>query len=217
MNINRRTFLTCCMAISAGVATSNAMSATKKKVGKMTLNDALKLIAAWGQSVGDSTYKGQMLTEADGGFLTMSRGAVFRFLPTSKQLLVSGVVRYNIKIMSKRPDNWDDFVKVANREAITNADGSMELMIKPLYHMEDDVVLLTRAFGDANAIDLDQFLLEVRWLLASANYWFMHRFNEVIGSSDEDLAKQSAVIIARVTANPSPLTQAVMAGRARTR
>ena len=91
----------------------------------------------------------------------------------------------------------------------------MELLTKLLHHMEDDVVLLTRAFDDANAMGLNQFLLEIRWLLAAANYWFMHRFNEVIGSSDEDLAKQSAAIIARVTANPSPLTKAVMAGRVR--
>lgn len=215
MNMNRRTLLACWIAITAVGTINNVMASANKRAGKMALNDALKLVAAWGQSVGDSTYKGRMQTEADGGFLTMSRGAVFRFIPASKELLVSGVVRYDIKLMSELPTNWDRLLKVANREAITNADGSMELMSKPLYHMKDDVVLLTRAFDDANAISLDQFLLEVRWLLAAANYWFMHRFNEVIGSSDEDLARQSAAIIARVTANPSPLTQAVMAGRVR--
>ena len=215
MNNKRRSLLMGLMSITVVGTATPLMAETNNENGKMTRNDALKMVAAWGESVGDSTYKGRMQTSTGGGFLTMSRGAVFRYSPTSKQLFVSGVVGYNIKIMSEAPAFWDRFFSVAERESITNADGSMELMTRPLYHMKDDVVLLTRAFDDVNAMSPDQFLLEVRWLLASANYWFMHRFNEVIGSSDEDLAKQSAAIIARVTANPSPLTKAVMAGRRR--
>ena len=203
------------MAITVVGAATPLLAETKKGAKKMTRTDALKLVAAWGELVGDSTYKGRMQTDADGGFITMSSGAIFLYEPFSKQLVLSGVVGYGIKLFSEVPATWDRFSRVAEREEITNAGGIMELFTKPLYHMKDDVVLLTRMFDDVNAMSLNQFLLEVRWLLASANYWFMHRFNEVIGSSDEDLAKQSADIIARVTANPSPLTKAVMAGRRR--
>ena len=79
MNNNRRSVLTGLMAITVVGATTPLMATTKNRAGKMTLNDALQLVASWGESAGDSTYKGRMLTAADGGFLTMSRGAVFRY------------------------------------------------------------------------------------------------------------------------------------------
>jgi len=159
----------------------------------MELNNALKLVQAWGQDSKDMRLIGQMKVDATGGFLTQSAGAVFRYEPSTKRLLVSGLVRYEIKSYSKYPRKWQLLVRASKREWATLGEGEMELYTHKLFHLEPDVVLLTKVFCD-DGIAPAQFVKEVDWLLRWAHYWFMKRQNQVFGSTEAELERQGPLI-----------------------
>ena len=114
----------------------------------MELNTALKLVQAWGRDSKDMTLIGQMSVDPRGGFLTKSAGAFFRYEPVKKQLLVSGLVGYDITIHSSYPDTWDKMVRASKRETATLGEGDLELYTHNLLGLERDVILLTKAFKD---------------------------------------------------------------------
>ena len=170
----------------------------------MELNTALALVQAWGQDSKDMTLIGKMTVDPEGGFLTKSAGAFFRYEPAKKQLLVSGLVRYNIKIHSKHPFTWDEMVNASKREWSTLGEGDLELYTRKLFTFEPDVVLLTKAFKN-DTIRPAQFVIEVDWLLSAAHYWFMKRYNEISVTPEAELIRDSPGINARMLqARPRP-------------
>lgn len=170
----------------------------------MELNTALALVQAWGRDSKDLTLIGQIAVDPQGGFLTKSAGAFFRYEPVKKQLLVSGLIGYNIKIHSKHPATWEEMVRASKREWATLGEGNLELYTKKLFRFDSDVILLTKAFKDEN-IKPAQFVIEVDWLLSAAHYWFMKRYNEVSVTSEEDLIREGPLINDRMLkARPRP-------------
>lgn len=159
----------------------------------MELNTALALVQAWGRDSKDMTLIGNIAVDPRGGFLTKSAGAIFRYEPVKKQLLVSGLIGYNVKIHSKYPDTWDDMVRASKREWATLGEGNLELYPHKLFRFDSDVILLTKAFNDEK-IKPAQFVVEVDWLLSAAHYWFMKRYNEVSVRSEEDLILEGPAI-----------------------
>lgn len=160
---------------------------------EMDINAALNLVKMWGQDSKDMTLVATMTVEPNGGFLTKSAGAFFRYDATKKQLLVSGLVRYNVKIHSEFPDTWDKQIRASKREWATLGEGHLELYTQKLFEFGPDVVLLTKTFTDG-AIKPAQFAAEVRWLLSGAYYWFMKRYNEVLVTPEKTLIAQGAKI-----------------------
>ena len=163
----------------------------------MELNTALKLVQAWGQDSKDMKLIGQMTVDPRGGFLTKSAGAFFRYEPVKKQLLVSGLVGYDITIHSSYPDTWDKMVRASKRETATLGEGDLELYTQDLLGLERDVILLTKAFK-VDAIKPSQFVIETDWLLSAAHYWFMKRYNEVSVTPERDLIRQGPEINERM-------------------
>lgn len=159
----------------------------------MELNTALNLVQAWGRDSKDMKLIGQMTVDPKGGFLTKSAGAFFRYEPVKKQLLVSGLVGYDITIHSSYPDTWDKMVRASKRETATLGDGDLELYTQALLGFERDVILLTKAFKD-DAIQPAQFVVETDWLLSAAHYWFMKRYNEVSVTPERELIRQGPEI-----------------------
>lgn len=167
------------------------------KANSMELNTALKLVQAWGQDSKDMTLIGQLTVDPAGGFLTKSAGAFFRYDAKKKQLLVSGLVRYKVKIHSHHPSTWDEMVRASKRESATLGEGQLELYTKQLFSFDPDVVLLTKAFED-EATKPGQFVVEVDWLLSAAHYWFVKRYNEVSMTPEDELIKRAPGINERM-------------------
>lgn len=159
----------------------------------MELNIALTLVQAWGRDSKDMTLIGKMTVDPRGGFLTKSAGAFFRYEPVKKQLLVSGLIGYDIKIHSNHPETWDEMVRASKREWATLGEGNLELYTQKLFAFDSDVILLTKTFKD-ETIKPAQFVVEVDWLLSAAHYWFMKRYNEISVTSEEDLIREGPVI-----------------------
>lgn len=159
----------------------------------MELNTALKLVQAWGQDSKDMSLIGQMTVDSRGGFLTKSARAFFRYEPVTKQLLVSGLVGYDVTIHSSYPDTWEKMVRASKRETATLSEGDLELYTQDLLGLKRDVILLTKAYKD-DAIKPSQFAIETDWLLSAAHYWFMKRYNEVSVTPERDLIRQGPEI-----------------------
>ncbi len=147
----------------------------------MELKDALRLVQAWG-----GTYIGNLQVDSRGGFVTKSDGAFFRFNPDQKVLLVSGLVRYDVKIHSNHPQTWVEMVAASKLEYRTLGEGELELYTQPLFDLKDDVILMTRRYDVVPASD-EQFFREIRWLLMAADYWFMRRYNELTVSTFDEV------------------------------
>lgn len=170
----------------------------------MELNTALALVQTWGRDSKDMTLIGNITVDSRGGFLTKSAGAFFRYEPVNKQLLVSGLIGYNIKIHSKYPDTWDEMVRASKREWTTLGEGNLELYTQKLFSFDSDVILLTKPFKD-DAIKPGQFVVEIDWLLSAAHYWFMKRYNEISVTPEEDLIREGPLINDRMLkARPRP-------------
>lgn len=148
----------------------------------MELNDALRLVQTWGIEAKDRSYINRLQVNARGGFLTKSSGAFFRYNPEQKRLLVSGLVRYDVKIHSNHPETWREMVEASKLEYRSLGEGELELYTQPLFDLKDDVILLTRQYETIPASD-QQFCREIRWLLMAADYWFMRRYNELTVST----------------------------------
>jgi hypothetical protein len=165
-----------CMAPSKGLA--------------MELKDALAMVQGWAEDSKDPHFVAKMKVEANGEFITKARGAFFRYSPKTGVLLVSGLVRYNTgKLFSVDPELWQELLRAGEREKVTLGEGQFELYTKPLFDLEPDVVLLTKAYD--RPVERAQFAREVRWLLAGAYQWFMFRYNEVTTTPEAELIRQA--------------------------
>lgn len=165
----------------------------------MELNTALKLVQAWGQDSKDLKLIGELKVDAQGGFLTKSAGAFFRFDHQTRRLLVSGLVRYDVTIHSEFPDTWEKMVRASKRESATLGEGELELYTHKLFNFDRDVVLLTKAFKD-DTIQPAQFVVETDWLLTAAHYWFMKRYNKISTTPEQELISEGPQINARMLA-----------------
>jgi hypothetical protein len=164
-----------CMAPSKGLA--------------MELKDALAMVQGWAEDSKDPHFVAKMKVEANGEFITKARGAFFRYNPKTGVLLVSGLVGDGIRGHSKYPDTWEELLRAGEREKVTLGEGQFELYTKPLFDLEPDVVLLTKAYD--RPVERAQFAREVRWLLAGAYQWFMFRHGEVVTTPEAELIRQA--------------------------
>ncbi|MCE2660074.1 MAG: hypothetical protein LW854_17845 [Rubrivivax sp.] len=167
----------------------------------MNASQALQLVQHWGRDSRDMRYIGQMQVAADGGFLTMARGAFLRYEANQRTLLVSALVRYKMPGLSLRPSFVQKLTRTGERERTTLGEGEFEFYTQPLFDFEPEVVLLTKPFRDG-AIDPAQFSREVRWLLRCAQHWRIKRFNDVLGSAEEDLIPEGQRIVSVWPARP---------------
>jgi hypothetical protein len=161
----------------------------------MESSEAMKLIEGWGEALRDRTYIGALKVDAKGGFKTKSKGAFFRYDAQKKTLLVSGLVRYNMRIFRKYRDEWEKLLRVAEREKVTLCEGTFELYQEQLFEYTPDVVLLTKTFAGP-APQKEQFVREIRWLLGGAIHWNLQRFNAMMSDSEEELKVSGAEIVA---------------------
>lgn len=155
----------------------------------MQANEALSLVQHWGEATQDHRLIGRLQVDADGSFRTHGAGAFFRYGADDSMLRVSGLVRYDITILSEFPELWADLVQAGAREHTTLGDGQFELYREQLFHLAPDVVLLSKTYGEM--LDADQFATEVRWLLQGAHYWRMKRFNDVQERPGAQLAQEA--------------------------
>lgn len=163
------------------------------KVYGMELNTALALAQAWGGDSKDMNLIDRMSVDSRGGFLTKSAGAFLRYDPVLKQLSVSGLVGYNVKLHSKHPTTWQKMVRASQRESSTLGEGDLELYTQKLFDFDPDVILLTKIFKE-DSIKPAQFVVEVDWLLGAAHYWFMKRYNDVLVTPEEELIREGPLI-----------------------
>jgi hypothetical protein len=162
----------------------------------MESSQAMKLIEAWGEALRDRTYVGALVVDTNGGFRTKSKGAFFRYDAQKKVLLVSGLVGYNLKSITKYPDEFEYLQKIAASERVTLGEGEFELVREEFFTYEASVLLLTKKF-DSPMKGSAQFVAEVRWLLGGATHWFLQRYNAVMsGRSDSELAAEGKQIVA---------------------
>jgi hypothetical protein len=166
------------------------------KGNAMESSEAMRLIEVWGDALRDRTYIGALKVDAKGGFKTKSKGAFFRYDAQKKTLLVSGLVRYNMKTFFREfPHKWAKLNRVAEREKVTLCEGTFELYQEQLFEYTPDVVLLTKTFAGP-APQKEQFVREIRWLLGGAIHWNLQRFNAMMGDSEEELKVSGAEIVA---------------------
>jgi len=164
----------------------------------MEIDQALKLVQGWSTGVRDTRYTSKMQVDAQGGFLTEAKGAIFRYQPETKTLLVSGVLAHDAYIFySKHPDFWKELIEAGKREYTTLGEGEFELYTKPLLNMKPEIVLLTKKFTD-DVIEQEQFILEVRWLLTAATYWRTLRRGYVLTAPVEKLIQEAPLINERM-------------------
>lgn len=165
----------------------------------MELTAALNLVQAWGRDSKDMKLIDHLIVDANGGFITKSAGAFFRYNASTKQLQVSGLVGYNVKLHSSFPDTWEKMVRASKRESATVGEGALELYTQKLFNFEPDVILLTKSFQDDH-VKPGQFVVEVDWLLSAAHYWFMKRYNDVLTTPERELIRQAPGINDRTLA-----------------
>lgn len=163
----------------------------------MELNTALNLVQTWGRDSKDMKLIDHLTVDARGGFITKSAGAFFRYDAVAKQLQVSGLVGYNIKLHSSFPDTWEKMVRASKREPATVGEGALELYTQKLFNFDPDVILLTKAFQN-DGIKPGQFVVEVDWLLSAAHYWFMKRYNDVLVTPERELIREGPEINERM-------------------
>jgi hypothetical protein len=171
------------------------------KVHAMNASQALQLVQYWGSSSRDMRYIGQMQVAADGAFITQARGAFLRYDPSQRRLLVSALVGYDMSGLSTEAYFMQKLGRTAARERPTLGEGEFEFYPRALFGLEPDVVLLTKAFRDG-AIDPAQFAREVRWLLRCGQHWRIERFNDVLGTPEEDLLAKGQRIVSVWPARP---------------
>ncbi len=158
----------------------------------MSLEDAQAMVQLWITESNATNIVGSVEADPQGSFLIRVGGAYFRYMPADKVLLVSGVVRYEMKSFGKFPDRWQRLVEAGRREYTTlmYGEAEFELYHEPLFGLEPDVVLLTKAYHERLS-DGRLLGIQIRWLLLDANYWFVTRYNEVNGMTTEDEIKDA--------------------------
>lgn len=166
-------------------------------VRAMELNDALAMAKTWASESRASSrdIRGSMKVDERGGFLVMIKGAIFRYEPVKRRLLVSGLVGYDVKVLSEYPARWDFLVRAGERESTTMMYGEarFELLREPLLEFDPDVVLLTKTYTE-RLTDRRKLRIQIDWLLLDADYWFVNRYNEVMGKSEADLIKEAPAL-----------------------
>lgn len=163
----------------------------------MELNDALAMVQTW---VAESRASGRDITgsmqvNAQGGFLVGVKGAIFRYQPAQGRLLVSGLVGRELKTLSKFPRRWEFLVRTGRREYTTMMYGEaeFELLREPLWNLEPDVLLLTKAYTE-RLTDGRQLGVQIRWLLSDADYWFVNRYNQIMAKGEAELINEAVGI-----------------------
>jgi hypothetical protein len=160
----------------------------------MELNDALAMVQTWitESRASEHDITGSMKVDARGGFLVRIKGAIFRYEPAQHQLSVSGLVGYNVKTPGKFPAVWQRLVRAGQREYTTMMYGEaqFELLNQPLFELEPDVVLLTKAYKE-RLTDGRTLGVQITWLLLDADYWFVNRYNEVMGKPEAELIEEA--------------------------
>lgn len=163
----------------------------------MELNDALAMVQTWitESRASQREITGSVKVDVRGGFLIRVKGAIFRFDPIQRHLLVSGLVGYKTKTLGKYPDEWQFLVRAGQREHTTMMYGEakFELLREALFELEPDVVLLTKPYTERST-DGRKLGVQIRWLLLNADYWFVNRYNEVMGKSEADLIKEAPAL-----------------------
>lgn len=167
---------------------------TNAAVSPMNLENAIVLAKGWPEYY-------EIKPDADGSFTTLQSGAILRYDPKNKVLLVSGLVGYNITIHSEYPETWDKLIRAGERENKALGEGVFELYTKKLFHFDPDVILLTKKFENGN-ITSKQFNTETRWLLSAATYWRMKRYSDVAEKPEEDLISEAPGINERWPSRP---------------
>ena len=163
----------------------------------MELNDALAMVQTWIREsrASQNDVTGSMTVDLRGGFMVRVKGAIFRFDPQQHRLLISGLVRYDVKAPGKSPALWQHLVDAGQREYTTMMYGEakFELLRDPLFDLKPDVVLLTKAYTE-RLVDGRTLGVQIRWLLLDADYWFTNRYNEIMGKSEADLIKEAPAL-----------------------
>jgi hypothetical protein len=165
MNTVKLLFVKACIALMFVFNTANGNA--------MEADQALKLVEAFGKSVRDNAYIGRMQVDARGGFITRSRGAIFRYDSLTRKLLVSYFISQGLTSMGKNPDRWDKLIRHGKRMPRVMGEGQFELIRQGPFLDYDDfpVLLLTKEFHDAVGIKPEQFVIETQWLLSGGVFW----------------------------------------------
>jgi hypothetical protein len=163
-------------------------------VHAMEQNDALAMVQTWitESRATERDIIGSMKVDLHGGFLVRIKGAIFRYEPTKHRLLVAGLVGYQVDMLSLYPELWQKLIRVGQREYTTMMYGEahFELLPQPLFDLKPDVVLLTKPYTE-RLTDGRKLSVQIRWLLSDADYWFVNRYNEAMGKTEEELIKEA--------------------------
>lgn len=163
----------------------------------MELNDALAMVQTWiaESRASERDITGSMNVDLRGGFLIRIKGAIFRYDQKQHRLLVSGLVRYDVKMLGASPALWQELVRTGRREYTTMmyGEGEFELLRESLFDLKPDVVLLTKPYSERQT-DGKKLGVQIRWLLLDADYWFVNRYNEVMGKAEAELIKEAPAL-----------------------
>ena len=160
----------------------------------MELDDALAMVQTWvlESRASERDIAGSLKVNSRGEFEVQVKGAVFRYQPKSHELLVSGLVGYDLKSLGLFPDKWQFLVRTGQRESTTMMYGEayFELLRRPIFDLESDVLLLTKRYT-TRITDGRLLSVQIRWLLSDADYWFVNRYNEIMGKREDELIKEA--------------------------
>lgn len=160
----------------------------------MELNDALAMVQTWisESKASERDIAGSLKVNPRGEFEVRVKGAIFRYIPKNHELLVSGLVGYDLKSLGLFPEEWKFLVRTGQRERTTMMYGEadFELLRRPIFDLEPDVVLLTKRYA-ARITDGRLLSVQIRWLLSDADYWFVNRYNEIMGKREDELIKEA--------------------------
>ena len=160
----------------------------------MELNDALAMVQTWisESKASERDIAGSLKVNRRGEFEVRVKGAIFRYIPENHELLVSGLVGYDVKSLGLFPAEWQFLVRTGQRERTTMMYGEahFELLRRPIFDLEPDVVLLTKRYT-TRITDGRLLSVQIRWLLSDADYWFVNRYNEIMGKGEDELIKEA--------------------------
>ena len=160
----------------------------------ITLESAKEMVKLWiiESRANEHDIIGSIDIDFPQGLPILIKGAIFRYDPAQHRLLVSGLVRYDVKTLGKYPDKWQFFLRTGQREHNTMMYGEaqFELLRQPLFNYKPDVVLLTKVYTE-RLTDGKKLGVQITWLLLDANYWFVNRYNEIMGKTEEELIKEA--------------------------
>jgi len=160
----------------------------------MTHQEAQEIVQTWitESRASERDITGSMKVSPRGDFLVRIKGAIFRYDPKQRQLLVSGLVGSKLKSLSLFPDEWEFLVQTGQREYTTMMYGEaqFELLREPLFELKPDVLLLTKAYKE-RLTDGRKLGVQISWLLLDADYWFVNRYNEIMAKPEAELIEEA--------------------------